>query len=100
MDKMTDNRKLPGLYADLKIRLIPKSSRDEVLGKEGDTYRIKITAPPVDGKANQSLISFLSKKLKKPKRDMEILRGEKSRNKIVRVHGLSLKELDDLLGIT
>lgn len=88
------------IYTDINVKIIPKSSRNEVIGKEEDIYRIKITSPPVDGKANRALISLLSKKLNTSKKDIEIIRGEKSRNKTVRVYGLSRKMVNDLLSNT
>lgn len=75
-----------GISIDLKV--IPKSSRDELLRK-GDEFRLKLTAPPVDGKANSAAVSFLSKKFKISKSSVRILRGETSRNKTLFLEGLS-----------
>lgn len=85
------------IYTDINVKIVPKSSRNEIIGEEESSYRIKVTAPPVDGKANRALISLLSKKLNTPKKDIEIIRGEKSRNKTVRVYGLSRKKINNLL---
>ena len=84
------------IKTDIKIKLLPKSSKNKVVGKEGDTYKVKVTAPPVDGKANRALISLLSKRLGIPKRNIEIIAGESSRLKRIRVYGL-LKE--DVIGL-
>jgi uncharacterized protein (TIGR00251 family) len=79
----------------LKVKLIPRSSRNQVVGKEDDTYRIKITAPPVEGKANHLLIDYLSGILEVPKGNVQIVSGESSRMKTLRIAGISLKEIHD-----
>ena len=74
--------------AVIKVKLLPRSSRNHVMGKEGDLYRIKVTAPPVDGEANAALIRLLSKKLGIPKKAIEILSGHTSRLKTLRIKDL------------
>ena len=74
----------------IKVKLLPRSSRNHIVGIEEDRYRIKVTAPPVDGKANAALIKLLSKKLEIPGRDIEILSGHTSRLKTLRIKGLPL----------
>ena len=73
----------------IKVKVIPRSSRTEILGKENDVYRVKITDPPVEGKANKALIALLAEKLGVVKRDIEITAGKTSRMKTVRVQGMS-----------
>ncbi|MBN1849841.1 MAG: YggU family protein [Deltaproteobacteria bacterium] len=80
---------------DIQVRLLPRSSRNQIVSKECDIYKIKVTSPPVDGKANAALIELLAKKLGKPRRDVEIVSGESSRLKRIRIHGLSLKEVEE-----
>ena len=81
----------------IQIKLIPRSSQDEVLDKQGPIYRVKVTAPPVEGLANDALIELLAKRLKIPKRDLKIQSGQRSRLKSVRVRGLSSDEIARLL---
>jgi uncharacterized protein (TIGR00251 family) len=81
----------------IKVKLLPRSSRNQFLGKEGDVYRISVTDPPVDGKANRALISLLSKKLEVPKRNIEIVSGKRSRIKRIRVHGISGDVISNML---
>ena len=69
-----------GLMVTFKI--VPNSSKNEII-KTDDTIKIKITAQPVDGKANKALIEFLSKQFKIPKTSIEILRGETSKEKTI-----------------
>lgn len=76
-------------YTDIVARIIPKSSRNEIVGMEGGIVKIKVTAPPVDGLANRAVIELFSKELKIPKKDIAIISGEKSKNKKIRIHGVS-----------
>ncbi|MBN1905955.1 MAG: DUF167 domain-containing protein [Deltaproteobacteria bacterium] len=76
-------------YTDIVARIIPKSSRNEIMGLEVGIVKIKVTAPPVEGMANRAVIELISKELKIPRRDIEIISGDKSKNKRIRVHGVS-----------
>ena len=72
--------------AALAIRVIPGAKRNEIDGILDDgTIRIRLTAPPVEGKANSALIDFLSKVLGVRRSDIEIIAGETSRNKLVTI---------------
>lgn len=64
----------------LHIKISPNASKNEIIKTE-DGVKIKITSPPVDGKANKALIEFLSKKFKVPKTSIEIIKGETSKEK-------------------
>ena len=81
----------------IRIRLTPRSSRNQVLGREGGVYRVKVTSPPVNGKANKALVDLLAKRLGVPKGNIEIVSGKSSREKSVRIHGLSLEAVALLL---
>ena len=76
-------------FIDIEARIIPKSSRNEIISLDGGIVKIKVTAPPVDGLANRAVIELLSKGLKIPKKDISIISGEKSKNKKIRIHGVS-----------
>jgi len=78
-----------GLHTDIRIKLAPRSSKNEILGREGDGYKVKVTSPPVEGLANKALIALLAQRLGVPKRDIEITGGKASRMKTVRIHGLT-----------
>ena len=73
----------------LDIRVIPRSPRTRVDGRRGDAILIRLNAPPVDGAANEALIAFLSDTLGVSRRDISLVAGEKSRDKRVRVDGVS-----------
>ena len=66
----------------LNIKVIPNSSKNELI-KEPDRLRLKITAPPVDNKANKFVIEYLSKFFKIPKTTIQIVRGTTSREKTI-----------------
>ncbi|TVZ37223.1 hypothetical protein P886_1564 [Alteromonadaceae bacterium 2753L.S.0a.02] len=65
--------------------LQPKASSDEFAGLQADRLKIRITAPPTDGKANAHLIKFLAKQFRVSKSDVSILRGELARQKTVQI---------------
>ena len=82
----------------LTLFIQPKASKNEIIGPHNGALKIKITAPPVDGKANAALVEFLSEILDIPKRQIEILKGQTGRNKSVEIFGLNENELRAKLG--
>jgi len=80
----------------LSVRLQPRSSRNEIAGFQGDRLKVRITAPPVEGMANEALIDFLSESLKISRRNVCIVSGHSSRNKIVEIRGAELEEVQRL----
>ena len=83
--------------ATLSIRIQPRASKNELVRKEDGGLKIRLTAPPVDGAANEALIRFLADTLSVPKSSVEIVSGHTSRDKIVRIHGISGPEAERLL---
>lgn len=73
----------------LHLLIQPKSSKNEIVGPHDGRLKIKIMAPPVDGKANENVIEFISEILKIPKRDVILVRGETGRQKVVEVLGVT-----------
>jgi uncharacterized protein (TIGR00251 family) len=71
----------------LKVKVEPRSSRKGVSGLIGDSLKVKVHAPPVGGAANEELIEVLSKEFGIKKSDIQILRGNSSRDKIVEIAG-------------
>jgi uncharacterized protein (TIGR00251 family) len=69
----------------LTIHLQPRASRDEVKGIQGDAIRIRITAPPVEGKANEHLLRFLARQFGVARRQVELLSGDSHRRKRVQI---------------
>jgi hypothetical protein len=77
----------------LALTVVPRSSRDEVTGLAGETIRIRLTAPPVEGRANEALLSFLVRQLDVPHSALRITAGSTSRHKTVAVDGLTPDEV-------
>ena len=69
----------------LQVIIQPRASKDDIAGPQGDRLKIRITAPPVDGQANQHLIRFLAKTFKVPKSRVHIESGESGRLKRIRI---------------
>jgi uncharacterized protein (TIGR00251 family) len=78
----------------LKIYLQPKSSKNEVVGPYWDGIKVKVTAPPIEGKANEALVRFLAKEFRISPSCIEIIRGLHSREKTLRISGVVRQELD------
>ena len=84
--------------AALAIRLTPGAKQNEIDGfLEDGTIRIRLTAPPVEGKANSALIEFLSRVLGVRRADIEIVAGEKSRNKLVTISDIDAATVQERL---
>jgi uncharacterized protein (TIGR00251 family) len=83
--------------AIFRVRVVPRSRRDEVVGLHGDALKIRLMAPPVEGKANQALQEFLAGRLGVSWSAVEILSGHASRQKRVRVAGVSAAAIRALL---
>jgi len=83
----------------LNISLQPNANADTVVGlsEDGQYLKIKINAAPRSGDANNSLISFLAKRLKLPKRNFEIIQGQKNRRKVMFVRGATVSAASKIL---
>jgi uncharacterized protein (TIGR00251 family) len=80
--------------ASITVRVIPRAKRNEMVGWLDDgTLKVRLTAPPVDGKANQALIKFMSETFDIQKADVEIRTGSTSRNKLLRLMGITKEGL-------
>jgi uncharacterized protein len=74
--------------ATLRVHVVPNAKIDKVAGEHGAAIKIKLRAPAVERKANTALVDFLAKRLQVPVRRIVLLRGQKSRDKLVRIDGL------------
>jgi len=70
----------------LTVKVQPKASKDEIIGEQDGALKIRITAPPVDGKANKHLIAYLAGIFKVAKSQIELLAGSSGRNKRLLIH--------------
>lgn len=82
-----------GIVITLKIS--PNASKNEIIKSE-EGLKVKITAQPIDGKANKALIEYLSKQLKIPKSSIEILKGETSKEKTVLIKPRTPEDIDKI----
>jgi hypothetical protein len=78
-----------------QVQAVPRASRAEIAGIQEGELKIKITALPVDGAANEACLKLLAKALKLKKSQMEILAGAKSRKKIILVKNINKKDLEE-----
>ena len=83
--------------ATFAIRVQPRASRNAVAGEMGDALKLALTAPTVEGKANEACVEFLANLLKVPRSSVTIASGESSRNKVIRITGLSAGQVEQRL---
>jgi uncharacterized protein (TIGR00251 family) len=81
------------------VKVHPRAKKNAITGKVGDTLKVALTAPPVDGKANAACIEFFAKLLNVPRSSVTIAAGQTSRNKVIRVAGLTAEEIKKRLEI-
>ncbi len=70
----------------LRVYVQPRASLDEIVGPHDDALKIRITAPPVDGKANAHLIRYLAKIFAVPRKQVELNQGQTGRHKLFKIH--------------
>ena len=85
--------------AQIKVRLQPRSSRSEIAGERAGAVLVRVTAPPVDGKANAALCRLIAERVGVPRRAVEVVRGRSARDKVVRVDGVEPAALREALGL-
>jgi uncharacterized protein (TIGR00251 family) len=81
------------------VKVHPRAKKNAITGEVGDALKVTLTAPPVEGKANEACIEFFAKLLKLPRSSITIASGQTSRNKVIRVAGLSAEEVRRRLGM-
>lgn len=87
------------LHCTLAIKAVPNAPRTEVAGWLGDALKVKVHAPPVEGRANEALCAFLADRLELPRRAVQVTRGDTARHKLVRIEGLDLAAVRTRLGV-
>ena len=80
-------------YVTISIRVQPRASRNAVVGWTGDSLNIRLMAPPVEGAANTACLKFLADLIDLPQSHIEILKGAHSRDKVLRITGLTQNEI-------
>jgi hypothetical protein len=76
------------------VRVVPRAGRTGVAGVRQGALLVRLAAPPVEGAANEALLAYLAELTDRPKRDVAIVSGQNSRNKRVRISGVTARELD------
>ncbi len=85
--------------ADLKVRLQPRAKRNALVDERDGVLRVSVAAAPVEGRANAALCKLIAKRAGIARGRVNVIAGERSREKLVRVEGLSLGELRRVLGL-
>ncbi len=83
----------------LRLRVQPRASSEAVAGLAGDAIRVRLTAPPVDGAANEALVRFLAERLQVGRANVSLVSGQAGRTKVVAVTGVSAEEAARRLGV-
>lgn len=83
----------------IKVKVQPKAQQDEILGIKGGRLRLRVKAPPQNGKANQACISLLAKIMGITKKEIKLISGAKAREKMFFIQNMKLDDLKEKLGI-
>ena len=94
---INDYFKITGKDIVIKVKIIPGSSKNKIIGVYNNSLKITITAPPVEGKANKKCITYIAKCFDVAKSKIEIISGQTSKNKLVKIYDISQKEFIDKL---
>jgi hypothetical protein len=81
------------------VRVHPRAKKNGITGEIGDAVKVALTAPPVEGRANEACVEFFAKLLKVPRSSVTIASGQSSRNKVIRVAGVTGQFVRDQLSI-
>jgi uncharacterized protein len=79
------------------VRIQPRARKNAITGELGDALKVSLTAPPVEGRANEACIEFFAKLLKVPRSSVNIASGQSNRNKVIRVAGVTDQYVRDRL---
>lgn len=80
--------------ATFQVKVHPRAKKNGITGEVGDALKVALTAPPVEGRANEACIAFLAEVLSVPRSSVTIAAGESSRNKVILVSGLSVMQVE------
>jgi uncharacterized protein (TIGR00251 family) len=76
----------------VRLRVSPGARRSELVGRHGGGWKVRVTAPPEDGRANDAVLDLLAERLGLPRRSLSIVSGHKAREKVVRLEGIDRAE--------
>jgi uncharacterized protein (TIGR00251 family) len=77
------------------VRVQPRAATNELAGTYGDALKVRLSAPPVDGAANESLVIFLAEIFRVSRHDVRILAGERARSKLIEIRGITERNVRD-----
>ena len=89
---INDCFKITGNDIKVKVKIVPGSSKNKIVGVYNNALKITITAPPVEGKANKKCISYLAKYFDVAKSKIEIISGQTGKNKLIKIYDISKKD--------
>jgi len=93
---LTSIRDTPG-GATFQVKIQPRAKKSAIAGEVGEALKLTLTAPPIEGRANQACITFLAELLNVPRSSVTIAAGQSSRNKVIRVAGMSAAQVEERL---
>ncbi len=85
--------------ATFSVKIHPRAKKNAITGELGDALKVSLTAPPIEGRANDACIEFFANLLKVPRSSVTITAGESSRRKIIRIAGMSADDIRRRLAI-
>jgi uncharacterized protein (TIGR00251 family) len=80
--------------ATFRVKVHPRAKKNAITGEVGDALKLALTAPPVEGRANEACIAFFAEFLNVPRSSVTIAAGESSRNKVIRIAGMTAAEVE------
>jgi uncharacterized protein (TIGR00251 family) len=83
----------------IRLHVQPRASRSELAGRHGDAIKVRLTAPPVDGAANEALLQFLAVRLQVPRNALSLVSGGSGRSKVVAIEAISPEDASRRLGL-
>ena len=83
-----------------QVKVHPRAKKDAVTGVHGDALKLALTAPPVEGRANDAVVEFFADFLRLPRSSVTIAAGQTSRNKVVRISGITAAALEQKLAVS
>jgi len=92
---INDCFKITGNDVKIKVKIVPGSSKNKIIGAYNNALKISIAAPPVEGKANKKCIAYLAKYFDVAKSKIEIISGQTGKNKLIKIYDISQEEFLD-----
>lgn len=90
---------MTAMSAQIRVRVQPRARRSELAGERAGALLVRVTAPPVDGRANEAVCRLIAKRAGVPRGAVAVVRGASARDKVVRVEGVDGAALDRALGL-